>query len=546
MIDIFNKLFNKPAVWDVAVAINRSNSMPLDKNSIFPNYALAEAYASGNAVKINNALVDLAVLEESKRLEEGATGAADTAAANLAGVMFNNNAYPGQILAVVTESETSVYYIDASGNLKEVGGKVSTDQIKALGFYDKDETDQAIAKAVADADHAKAMIVDSVNTVDKTYTIGEETKAAEANVIYYVYVESAKGDDKYNEYMLIGDKLVLIGSTSTDLTNYYTKEEVDELVKDFITLDDVAFPNITVKQDGVEVPDAGENEVVVISSISANEHEITPVYAKAATAEYVDNAISAIVFPTVEVVKDKDAELEEDQTSISVIASIENPTDDGATHTLKYQTVELPTMARVDAIDEKVDAITIPNISIVDDTSAPDVNITVPNGENGEKTVLGLVSVLRDLSSDGHTLSEQRITVPTVDYLEKMIADVTGGESAGEVLSQLNAFKDQVATKVDTEQVVVRYNHPEHDSMNRNVTITGQSVSFYENVGATTVSLSMKNYGGDYEIGKAYNLMLPIKNDTVAVLSDITTAKTEITTYIDNALTWQNMEDLSE
>jgi hypothetical protein len=470
MIDIFNKLFNKPAVWDVAVAINRSNSMPLDKNSIFPNYALAEAYATGNAVKINNALVDLAVLEESKRLVEGAEGAADTAAANLASVMFNNNAYPGQVLAVVTETETSVYYIDAQGKLQEVGGKISSEQIKNLGFSTTEEMNTAIAKAVAEAGHATALIVDSVNTTNGTYTIGEETKNAEANVIYYVFVESAKGDDKYNEYMLIGTKLVLIGSTSTDLTNYYNKDEVDALVKDFITINDI--PSVTVKQDGVEIPtlEDGSKELVVLTGITAEGHEITPAYSKAATAEYVDEAISAIVFPTVEVVKDKDAELEENQTSISVLATIENPSDDGATHTLKYQTVELPTIARVDAVEAKVDAIVIPeipNISITDDTSVSDVNITITEGEGEEATereVLGLVTVLRDMTVDeenGHILKEARIAVPTLAYIEKMISDVTGGESAGEVLAQLNNFKTEVGNtylkKTDYEDTNTTY-----------------------------------------------------------------------------------------
>lgn len=446
MIDIFNKLFNKPAVWDVAVAINRSNSMPLDKNSIFPNYALAEAYATGNAVKINNALVDLGVLEESKRLAESAEGAADTAAANLAGVMFNNNAYPGQVLAVVTETETSVYYIDAQGKLKEVGGKISSEQIKELGFSTTEEMNEAIAKAVAEAGHATALIADSVNTSDKTYTIGGVTKAVEANVIYYVYVESAKGDDKYNEYMLIGDKLVLIGSTSTDLTNYYTKGEVDALIPEIPTIPNVTITSVT------KPTDIKDGELVVLADITADEHEITPSYLKVASTDYVDNAISVIEFPTVEVVKEKDVELEEDQVSVSVLATIENPTDDGATHTLKYQTVELPTIARVDAVEAKIDAIVIPeipDISIIDDTSVSDVNIIITEGEGEEATekeVLGLVTLLRDLTveEDGHTLKETRITVPTLAYIEDMIADVTGGESAGEVLVQLNNFKNEV------------------------------------------------------------------------------------------------------
>ena len=83
--EFFEKL-KSGARWDVGVSINRSNALPLDANSVFKTLEEAQNYASGNPA-------------------EGTLA----------------NAYPGQVLAVVTESETNIYYIDANMQLKPVG-----------------------------------------------------------------------------------------------------------------------------------------------------------------------------------------------------------------------------------------------------------------------------------------------------------------------------------------------------------------------------------------------------------------------------------------
>lgn len=50
--------------------------------------------------------------------------------------------------------------------------------------------------------------------------------SAKENVIYMVKVASATGDDKYEEYMLIGGAIEKIGDTSTDLTDYTKKTDI--------------------------------------------------------------------------------------------------------------------------------------------------------------------------------------------------------------------------------------------------------------------------------------------------------------------------------
>ena len=76
--EFFNKQANA-SLWDVAVSIKRGNPLPLDRDSVFENYAALETYAAD-------------VL-----------------------------AYPGQIVAVVNEDSTGIYYLDQNLAIQPVG-----------------------------------------------------------------------------------------------------------------------------------------------------------------------------------------------------------------------------------------------------------------------------------------------------------------------------------------------------------------------------------------------------------------------------------------
>lgn len=49
---------------------------------------------------------------------------------------------------------------------------------------------------------------------------------AQENIIYMIKDTSATGNDKYKEYMLINGQLVMIGDTSTDMTDYVQQSEL--------------------------------------------------------------------------------------------------------------------------------------------------------------------------------------------------------------------------------------------------------------------------------------------------------------------------------
>lgn len=98
----------------------------------------------------------------------------------------------------------------------QAGGGVTEGTItNALGYKPVSETD--VNNAINNSSHLKRVIVDTLPDVSK----------ADKDTIYMIKVTSAKGDDKYQEYMLIDGSLQMIGDTSTDLTDYAKTEDVN-------------------------------------------------------------------------------------------------------------------------------------------------------------------------------------------------------------------------------------------------------------------------------------------------------------------------------
>ncbi len=130
--EFFTKL-NSGATWSAGVSFKRAAALPLERYAVHASYADAETYATTNAV-----------------------------------------AYPGQILAVVEETGTSVYYIDQNMTLQPVGvipsgdGKtitVSEDGVISLfgtdGTFEEAKSYQPVLK-----DGALTWVELSATTVD--------------------------------------------------------------------------------------------------------------------------------------------------------------------------------------------------------------------------------------------------------------------------------------------------------------------------------------------------------------------------------------------
>lgn len=84
--------------------------------------------------------------------------------------------------------------------------------------YTKTEVDTAIANA----EHLKRTIVDALPDIAN----------ADTHTIYMVKKTNGSGEQQYDEYMLINGVFEKIGDSTVDLTNYATKEYVDDLNTD--------------------------------------------------------------------------------------------------------------------------------------------------------------------------------------------------------------------------------------------------------------------------------------------------------------------------
>ena len=98
----------------------------------------------------------------------------------------------------------------------QAGGGVTEGTItNALGYKPVSETD--VNNAINNSSHLKRVITTTLPDVSK----------ADKDTIYMIKVTSAKGNDKYQEYMLIDGSLQMIGDTSTDLTDYAKISDVN-------------------------------------------------------------------------------------------------------------------------------------------------------------------------------------------------------------------------------------------------------------------------------------------------------------------------------
>ena len=73
-----------------------------------------------------------------------------------------------------------------------------------------------VGEQISSADHLRREIVTEIPT----------SETADKNTIYMLKIESATGNDKYREYLLIDGTVQCVGDTSVDLTDYVKKTEI--------------------------------------------------------------------------------------------------------------------------------------------------------------------------------------------------------------------------------------------------------------------------------------------------------------------------------
>lgn len=200
--DEFFTALENGAKWDIGVAINRTNPVPIDANSVFKALTELQTYAETNPV-----------------------------------------AHPGQLVAVVGESETAAYIINTTGSgaqvsklaastAGDIGEAVSQLQTQVANII---SGSQVVGKATSDAngnDIAATYATKATVTTDAAglMSAADKTKldgiaaGAQANVIEGVAVQTTAGGG-FIDASIVEKKVQL------DLSTYATKQDLAAIPK---------------------------------------------------------------------------------------------------------------------------------------------------------------------------------------------------------------------------------------------------------------------------------------------------------------------------
>lgn len=295
------------------------------------------------------------------------------------------------------------------------------DVYKKTETYSKSEVESYVQGQIGSAGHLKRVIVESLPLAT----------AADADTIYMVKKTGGLvTNDIYEEYMVINGAWELIGDTYVDLSNYATTEYVDGEI-------DKVEGEVAKKADKTYVDD----ELVKKADKTYVDDEL----AKKADSEQVANDIAAAVAPLASK-QYVDGELAKKaaQADFEDLQDTVNGKADKATTLEGYGISDAYTKKNVD------DALLLK-------ASQQDHNelVDVVNGKADKATTLAGYGITDAYTKDEvYTKSEvyAKDEVYTKGEADQAIADkiseVNGGESAGEVLGQLNAYKKTVNMEI--------------------------------------------------------------------------------------------------
>lgn len=114
---------------------------------------------------------------------------------------------------VVSATSGNVAVFDANGNVMD-------SDVAVADLVTEAEVQTIVNQAVAAANMVRAQIVDTLPAVAD----------ANPNVIYLIKDNTVTGNDKYKEYMLIDNEMVMIGDTSVSLAGYATEQYVSDRI----------------------------------------------------------------------------------------------------------------------------------------------------------------------------------------------------------------------------------------------------------------------------------------------------------------------------
>lgn len=169
------------------------------------------------------------------------------------------------ILKVANAIAGNVPTLTADGSLQDSG-------IAAVNLADKAYVDTAVANGIASTTHLSKLIVTTLPAAS----------AAADNTIYLIKRTTASGNDQYEEWLKIGNELVMIGDTSTDMSQYSTTAQMNAAIA-------------TAKSEALAEAALDYNPKIDAALEDANDYtdeQLAPISSKVTTLENNYNALS--------------------------------------------------------------------------------------------------------------------------------------------------------------------------------------------------------------------------------------------------------------
>lgn len=321
MADYIADVLNQTSKLDWAMPLQRTGAFPIDRSTLFSSYADAVAYARGDgtderglggasyvgqiisvyeaATEEAAASINAYIITPDRALSKlAATAASGDVEADLLLLQARVDNLEDELDKIISDIEhntTSISQLDSA--LKALEATVDTqstaidqfqsqvddleakDLVLSAGIeslelaleniYTKEQTDLAISEAVADANHLKRVIVDSVDEINIFAIDAEE----------YIYMVPRE-DGTYEEYMVLNNKVEKVGDWKVDLSDYVTDSGLEAILSDYALSSDVAK-----KVDAEDGKSLVSNDLIYkLENIEAGAQEN---YVSAVTSDFV-------------------------------------------------------------------------------------------------------------------------------------------------------------------------------------------------------------------------------------------------------------------
>ena len=437
----------KGSLWDVAVSIKRGNPLPLDADSIFESYAALEAYAAD-------------VL-----------------------------AYPGQLVAVVNADSTGIYYLDQDLAIQPVGmipvGDDKTIEVTAEGAI-------SLLGAAGAANGTLPMVGENGKLTWKTL---EDIGAGDGN------------DNTTYAFKFENEKI-----TITPSFNGISQEAVELDLSAFITADELATElGKLVDNDTTYSVAEGEKVLKLNDTVFSTEISL----------KHENGMISLTGIDGQVIAEFSDADFVKD----SVLEDVEYKAESQEI-IFTWKTIDGETKTDAVSVADFVQVYTAGNglelnsneFSVKIDGESENFLTVGANGVKlaGVQTAIDTAKqdVINNIAENYYNKTEvyTKNEVYTKGEADQAIADkiseVNGGESAGEVLGQLNAYKKTVNMEVWGDEAGAG-----DESGNSRIDNLASKVDALEKVGAQANVIEVVKVNGTALpiVDKAVDVTVPTK-----------------------------------